>query len=190
MTTFTASAGTGEPLPSGSDCSGEAINGGPWHLGNQNISWYRRPSHQGPDETINITVTHEDYTSLAITGIAHGCNTYGTGNIGKPTTGSKIEIWQLPEPSLPAGGNNEIRRVGSIELPTLDEEYARRRPYGPTDKWWTSFRLPVPGNLKQGPAELRLLAGTNPDGRDDYEVDKLVLTYCGIGIPALPGQGV
>lgn len=184
-------SGGGEALPAGNDCRTETVTipgDGVAHMGNQTISWYRDTTADGTEMTIDITVTDDDYSSLRLSGIAHGTNTYGTNKVGTPTTGSVIEVWQLEDPTLPEGAGNELRRVGSLELPTLDEEYAKRRNYASSDRYWTAFSLPMPGTLKVGDAELRLISGENDDGQDDYEVTDLELTYCGVGEPVLPGE--
>jgi hypothetical protein len=67
-----------------------------------------------------------------------------------------------------------------------------RRNYASTDRYWTAFSLPVPGTLLEGDAELVLVAGSETSGEettfDDYEIEDLQLTYCGIGVPELPGD--
>jgi hypothetical protein len=90
---------------------------------------------------------------------------------------------------LPAGPTNELRRAGGVDLPTANEESRKRRNYASSNTYWTSFNLPISGSLKVGAAELRIIAGehTDPDGTDDFEVKDLTLTYCGVGIPDLPG---
>ncbi|MGE3796855.1 MAG: hypothetical protein AB7G88_03360 [Thermomicrobiales bacterium] len=186
VTTISTWSGNGEALPAGDDCVSESIGSADaYHLGNQIISRYRDPTPDGTSVTIDIRVPDAEYTSVALSGIAHGTNSY---NNRSPSTGSVVEVWQLPEPSEPATGDNELRRVGSVELPTLDEESNRQRNYTP-DTYWTPFRLPMPGSLKAGAAEIRLISGGNPDGQDDYEVTDLTLTYCGVGAPVLPGPG-
>jgi hypothetical protein len=109
-------------------------------------------------------------------------------NPSKAATGSVIEVWQLDDPSLPESGSNEKQRKGSMELPTANEEYNKRRNYSSSNTYWQSFSLPMPGQLKIGAAELRLIAGENPTGGvDDYEIKDLALVTCGVGIPDLPG---
>lgn len=180
-------AGGGQALAAGNDCVTVAVGSGVYHIGDETVGWYRQPAPDGTTVTIPITVTDADYTSLKLYGLAHGTNTWGTGNTADPSTGSVVEVWQLPDPSLPASGTNEMRRVGSLELPTLDEEYARQRNYASSDTYWSSFGLPMPGTLKTGAAELRLIAGDNPSGIDDYELTDLELEFCGVGTPELPG---
>lgn len=179
-------AGAGSVLPAGTDSVSSAIGSGTYHMGNQTISRYRSPSPLGASVTIPITVTFSDYTSLRITGLAHGTNSYGRRTA---STGSKIEIHQLQDPDLPESGTNELRSVGSIELPTLDENTHLAYNYAATDDHWTAFSLPISGTLRTGAAEVRLIAGTNADGRDDYEITDLMLVYAGVGIPDLPTGG-
>jgi hypothetical protein len=140
---------------------------------------------------IDITVTDADYSSLRLTGICHGTNSI---NNRTAITGSKVEIWQLEDPSLPESGSNEERRAGSMELPTTNEEVSRRRNYASSDRYWTPFSLPLPGTLKEGAATLVIVCGeSDPEDSDDdpevddFELDDLVLTYCGVGEPTLPG---
>lgn len=180
--------GAGTALAAGNDAVTVSLGSTCYHIGDETVSWYRTTTPNGTSVTIDITVADADYSSLRLTGIAHGCNTYGTGNTGTPTTGSVVEVWQLADPSLPESGSNEKSRKGSVTLPTLDEEYSRQRNYAATDTYWTAFSLPLPGTLKVGAAELRLIAGTNPSGYDDYELDDLALVYAGVGEPTLPGD--
>lgn len=176
-------AGAGTPLPAGDDSVTIDITipgDGIAHLGNNTLSWYADPTPDGTELSIPIAVPFSDWTSLRLIGLAHGTNTYGTGNVANPTTGSVIELWQTQE--------GEEKRVGSLQLPTLDEEYARRRPYGSGDTYWAAFSLPIAGSLEQGSATLKLVAGTNPDGFDDYEVKNLQMVFAGVGQPSLPGE--
>lgn len=182
-------AGSGEALAAGNDCVSEPVTiggDGILHLGNQTLSRYADSSPDGIEATLNITVAHADYSSLRLTGRAHGSNSYSRA---KASTGSKIEFWQLPDPSLPESGSNEMRRVGSIEMPTLDENSHLNLDYS-NDANWSDFSLPITGSAKEGAAELRIFAGENPDGRDDYEIKNLSLTYCGVGEPTMPSEGV
>lgn len=186
--TMTGWAGAGTALAAGDDCISEPVTitpDGILHLGNQTISRYADSTPDGIEVTLPITVAHADYSSLRLTGRAHGTNSYGRA---KASTGSKVELWQLPDPALPESGTNEMRRVGSIELPTLDENSHLNLNYS-NDANWSDFSLPISGTLKVGAAELRILAGTNPDGRDDFEIKDLMLTYCGVGVPTMPTEG-
>jgi hypothetical protein len=203
---YTGWRGAGEALAAGNDCRSESVGGGTIHAGTQTISWYRDTSPDSvrdPREAdrdaedrrwvveIDITVTDADYSSLRLTGICHGTNSI---NNRTAITGSKVEIWQLEDPSLPESGSNEERRAGSMELPTTNEEVSRRRNYASSDRYWTPFSLPLPGTLKEGAATLVIVCGeSDPEDSDDdpevddFELDDLVLTYCGVGEPTLPG---
>lgn len=179
--------GAGQALRAGNDCVTEVIGTGPYHVGDETLSHYAVPAPSGTSRTIAVTVSSADYSSLRLSGRCHGTNSIGDRTA---VTGSVIEVWQLPDPSLPSSGSNEIRKVGSLDLPTADEELSKRRPYGTQSKWWTAFSLPMPGSLKAGPAELRIVAGKpESGGYDDFEVRDLALTYCGVGLPVLPGVG-
>jgi hypothetical protein len=181
--------GAGVPLAAGNDCTTQAItipSDGTAHVGDETLSHYKDPTPDGTEVTIAITVEHDDYSSLRLSGRVHGSNSYGSSTAME---GSVIEVWQLDDPSLPESGSNEKNRKGSLTLPTANEEYNRRRNYGSSNTYWQSFNLPMPGSLKVGDAELRLIAGENPSGGvDDYEIKDLVLTTCGVGIPDLPGE--
>jgi len=191
MATMEGWYGAGTALAAGNDCRTETVTipgDGCVHLGDQTMSWYKDPTSDGTEFSIDFTVTTADYTSLRLTGRCHGTNSI---NESTPVTGSKIEIWQLPDPSLPEGPTNELRRAGGVDLPTANEEQRKRRNYSSSNTYWTSFSLPLSGNLKEGAAELRIIAGeySEPsDGIDDFEVKDLQLIYCGVGIPDLPGQ--
>jgi hypothetical protein len=182
-------AGAGEPLAAGNDCVTQAVTiagDGVAHLGDETLSHYKDPSPDGTEVTISFTVTDADYSSLRISGRVHGSNSVSNTTA---VEGSKIEVWQRPDPSLPESGSNENRRVGSIDLPTANEELSRRRNYSSSNTYWQSFDLPLPGTLKEGAAQLKLIAGEHDDDRyDDYEIKDLELTYCGVGEPSLPGE--
>ena len=206
-TACTAWSGGGEALAAGDDCRTEPINYSTvYHAGTQTISWYRDTTHDSvrdPAESdkdvadrryiidIPFTVSYEDYSSLRLLGICHGTNSI---NNKTAITGSKVEVWQLEDPSVAESGTNELKRVGSIELPTANEELSKRRNYASSDRYWQSFSLPMPGQLQVGAAHLYLVCGEerikgrdNPE-IDDYEITKMQLKYCGVGVPSLPGQ--
>jgi hypothetical protein len=185
-------AGAGSALAAGDDCRTETVTipgDGVVHMGTETLSHYKDPSPDSTEFTIDFEVTHADYSSLRLAGRCHGTNSIRNNT---PVTGSKIEIWQLPDPSLPEGPTNELRRAGSVELPTVNEELNKRRNYSSSNQFWQSFTLPLSGNLKEGDAEMRIIAGeySEPsDGIDDFEIKDLSLTYCGVGQPTLPGGG-
>lgn len=202
VATYAAWRGAGEALKAGNDCRTETVPGDSViHCGTQTIAWYRDPSPDsvrdpGQDDKDledrrwvverSITVTDADYSSLRLLGKCHGTNSIMTATA---ITGSVVEVWQLHDPSLPESGSNELRRAGSMELPTADEEYGRRRDYASSDRYWTAFSLPLPGSLKVGAAKLVFVSGASDDGEvDDYELTDLRLRYCGVGEPALPGS--
>jgi hypothetical protein len=97
--------GGGQALPAGDDCVYKTIATGPIHVGNQTISYY---AHPAPQSTLNddddmqwsigFTVEDADYSSIRIEGEAHGSNTYNEKTVSE---GSRIEIWQRPDPSAP-----------------------------------------------------------------------------------------
>jgi hypothetical protein len=184
--------GAGQPLAAGNDCVGQLITipgDGVVHIGDETVSWYKDTTPDGTEVTIDIDIEHDDYSSLRLTGRVHGSNSYGVASTA--STGSVIEVWQLEDPSLPESGSNEMQRKGSMELPTANEEYGKRRNYSSSNTYWQSFSLPMPGQLKVGAAELRLIAGDNvPDRKDDYEIKDLQLVTCGVGIPDLPGSAL
>jgi hypothetical protein len=184
--------GAGQPLAAGNDCVTQTVTiagDGVLHVGDETVSWYKDTTPDGTEVTIAIDIDHDDYSSLRLTGRVHGSNSYGVASTA--STGSVIEVWQLEDPSLPESGSNEMQRKGSMELPTANEEYGKRRNYSSSNRYWQSFSLPMPGQLKIGAAELRLIAGDNvPDRKDDYEIKDLQLVTCGVGIPDLPGSAL
>lgn len=189
--------GAGEALAAGNDCVTVAVTisgDGCLHIGDETLSHYKDPTPDSSDNnedeemraTISFTVADEDYSSVRLSGRVHGSNSIGNKT---PVEGSKIEIWQLENPSLPSGPTNELRRVGSLDLPTANEELSKRRNYSSSNTYWQSFTLPIRGTLKVGAAEMRFIAGETEGGSfDDYEIKDLSLTYCGVGEPTLPGE--
>ena len=197
---YSAWRGAGESLPAGNDCRTETVTSDVVHAGTQTIAYYRDPtpdSVRDPREgdkdredrrwvvELPITVTNADYSSLKLTGICHGTNSIGNKTA---ITGSKVEVWQLEDPSEPESGSNEERRAGSVELPTANEELSKRRDYTSSDRYWTSFSLPLSGRLLEGAATLVIVCGEEDDEVDDFELANLRLTYCGVGVPELPGS--
>lgn len=199
---YTAWRGAGEALKAGNDCRTESVPGDSVvHAGTETLSWYRDPtpdSVRDPQQTDKdvdkrrwvvekpITVTAADYSSLRLIGKCHGTNSIGNRTA---ITGSKVEIWQLEDPEAAESGSNELKRVGSMDLPTVDEELSRHRDYSSSDRYWTSFSLPFPGSLKEGPATLVIVCGEGTNGEvDDFELAYLRLVYCGVGQPSLPGS--
>lgn len=198
--TYTAWRGAGQALAAGNDCVTTTVTTDVIHAGTETISWYRDPSPDSvrdPYETekdrgdrrwvvlVDITVTDEDYSSLRLTGMAHGTNSINTNTA---ITGSKVELWQLEDPSLPESGSNERKRVGSVDLPTLDEQRSKRRNYASSDQFWPDFSLPLPGRLKVGAATLAIVCGEDDGEVDDFELKNLRLVMCGVGEPTLPGS--
>jgi hypothetical protein len=197
---YTAWRGAGEALAAGNDCRTETVTTDVIHAGTQTISWYRDPSPDSvrdPRESdrdrqdrrwvveVPFTVTNADYSSLRLTGICHGTNSIGSKTA---ITGSKIEVWQRDDPSQPEGAENEEQRVGSLDLPTVDENFTKRRNYASSDQYWQAFSLPMTGTLKEGAATLVIVCGEQDDEVDDFELANLRLTYCGVGEPTLPGS--
>lgn len=188
-TSYTATvdlwSGGGESLAPGDDCSTETISTDVHHFGEETLSHYRDPSPDGTEITIDFTVPYSDYSSAVLSGYLHGANTINTNTA---VDGSQFEVWQLDDPTQAESGSNELRRVGTITMPSHPEELRKRRNYSSSFKYWQFFRLPMPGNLKMGAAELRIIAGEyESDTYDDGEVTQLKITYCGVGIPTLPG---
>lgn len=180
--------GAGSALAAGDDCVSTSVTlpgDGILHIGDETVSHYADSSPDGLSVTVDITITDADYSSLRLTGLVHGSNSYQTRTAA---TGSVVELWQLDDPTLPESGSNELKRKGSMTLPTADEEYSLARAYGSSDTYWQSFSLPLPGSVKAGAAELRFIAGTTGSGRDDYEIKTVSLVACGVGEPALPGE--
>lgn len=183
--TYSGWSGGGEALPAGEDCDTIPVATSPRHMGNETLSWYADPSPNGEEDTIHLDNPFEDYSSIRVEGYAHGCNSYYNN---KASEGSQIEIWQKPDPAAADSADNELRRIGTVLLPTLNEEASKRRNYASSNRYWTWFSLPIGGRLKFGAFDLKFIAGENPDGRDDYEVKGVYLKVCGVGFPDLPGD--
>lgn len=172
--------GGGIALPNADDLQTINVQTGPVHLGDEHIPWYAVPNPTGKELSIPFTVP-DVFTSIAISGYGHGCNSYLLdGNTD--ATVSMIEVWQNGE------------KVGSTQLPVMAENYEQRLPYGSGLTHWESFRMPVPGRLEPGSAEIKIISGE--DNRlpahtrfDDFEVRNLVLELRGAGSPELPTQG-
>lgn len=177
--TMSAWVGGTTSFPSGDDLEEVNVGAGPWHVGDEYLSHYAVPSPQGTTITIPVTIP-SDVTSIAIRGYGHGMNSYLIDGANTEATVSKIEVWQ--------GGGE--RPVGSAELPVMPENLLQRLNYKDGLKHWTAFRMPVPGRLEAGSAEIRLVAGEDSRASlapvDDFEARDIVLELRGHGRPALP----
>lgn len=179
---LTAWKGGGTALPDGDDLQVINARTAPVHLGDEHIPWYAQPAPSGKTFSIPITVP-DTFTSLAISLYLHGSNNYLLGAGNTESSVSKIEVWQNGE------------EVGSTELPVVAENYEQRLPYGSGLTHWEQFRLPVPGRLEAGSAEIRIVSGEDtrlPSHTrwDDFEARDIRLELRGAGAPELPAQGV
>lgn len=176
-TTVSGWAGAGVALPAGNDAVSYSVGVGPYHLGDETIPWYAVPAPSGTTRSFWLTVPDE-YTSIVLSGKAHGTNSYFIEGANSESTVSTIEVWQAGE------------KVGSTDLPVLPENYARRLPYSNVAHW-TSFRLPVPGRLEPGSVRIDFVAGEDKKATggpiDDYEIRDVWITLAGVGQPILPG---
>lgn len=178
-TTYEGTRGNGEALPAGQDCIALTLRSAAVHLGDEYVPWYAQPNHSGREVRVDFTVP-DDYTSLKITALAHGCNSYLLDGENTEATVSKFVIRQNGED------------VSSGNLPSLAEDYERRLPYGSGDAHWSRIVVPMPGALKAGTATLVIESGedTRASGGpwDDFEVKNIVLTACGVGQPLFVGS--
>jgi hypothetical protein len=166
---ITAWAGAGTTSPPGNDCVSVSIFTGIRHLGNEFLPNYYNDANQGTSYTIPFTIV-DGYTSLVITGFAHGTNSFSRG---QESTASRFEIWQ--------GG----KKVADGELPRQREDLVTN--YTNLSKW-PSIKVALSGSLKAGNAELRIIAGYDSavGDTDDFEFRNLTLTACGVGSPIYP----
>jgi hypothetical protein len=162
-------AGTGTVTEPGDDCVVMDLFTGTRHLGNEYLPNYKIDGHQGTSYTIPFTIP-DSYSSLVITGFAHGTNSFSRG---QESTASRFEIWQ--------GG----KKVADGELPRQREDLVTN--YTNLSKW-PSIKVALSGSLKAGNAELRIIAGYDSavGDTDDFEFRNLTLTACGVGSPIYP----
>lgn len=177
---LTAWAGGGTAMPDGEDLQTINVRTAPVHLGDETIPWYAQPSPSGKTFPISVSIP-DTFTSLAISLYLHGSNSYLIDGANTESTVSKIEVWQ--------GGE---KPVGTVELPANEENYNQQLPYGSGLEHWTQVRLPVPGRLEPGEAEIRIVAGEDkrlPESTkfDDFELRNITLELRGAGTPQLPG---
>lgn len=177
--TIRGTRGNGTALPAGNDCITMMLRSAPVHLGDEHVPWYAVPNANGREISIGFSV-EDDYTSMKIVGLAHGCNSYLIGNENADASVSRFVIEQ---------GGEEI---SSGDLPVLPENYNERLPYGASDEHWGRFVVPMPGQLEPGQATLKIISGE--DSRlpwstrwDDFEVKNIQLIACGVGRPEIVG---
>lgn len=178
--TITGWSADGTVLPGGDDAEFVDVRLAPIHLGDEYVSWYAMPSPAGHEYTFTITVPDE-YTSIAISMMAHGANSHMLDGVNHESTVSKIVVSQNGE------------EVGSAELPVLPEDYELRRDYTNIENW-TRVRMPVPGRLEAGTAEVKIASGEHTSlpwnfRFDDFEVRDIVIELRGRVFPVLPGGG-
>lgn len=176
-TTIRGTRGNGTPLPAGNDCVTMMLQSAPVHLGDEHVPWYAVPNASGREISIPFTVVDE-YTSMKLVGLAHGCNSYLIGNENADASVSKFVILQ---------GGEEI---STGDLPVLPEDYNARLPYGAGDQHWGRFVVPMPGQIKPGQATLKIVSGEDtrlPTSTkwDDFEVKSIQLIACGVGQPEI-----
>jgi hypothetical protein len=182
-TTWTGWQGAGEALDPGDDSVEISVFTDPRHVGDETLSHYAHPSPQGKTISFDITVP-DTYTAIVLSGWAHGVNSFLVEGKSSEETVSKIEVWQ---------GETD-KPVATATLPSMPENLNKHYPYdavSPTvwQKYWTKFRIPVPGRLVAGPAKVKLISGKSSKYEwDDYEVRLLVLTLTGVGQPTYPGS--
>jgi len=174
-TTFDGIRGNGEALPAGQDCIEVDLFTGPYHLGDEAISWYKHPAPQGKQIDIPFTVP-DDYSSMSLAIRLHSTNSYMLGGKNADSTVSKVEFWQ--------GGE----KIGETVLPVLAENYGTRPNYAGDPSTWQDKSLPVTGSIKAGAAIARLISGADtrlPSSTryDDYELEAAKLRLCGVGEP-------
>lgn len=183
-TTWTGWWSPGSSLPAGDDSVEIPVFTNPRHIGNEYLSHYAVPSPQGKTISFNITVP-DTYTAIVLSGWAHGVNSFRVSGKSTEETVSKIEVWQ--------GAND--KPIGTGVLPSMPENLSKKYPYGSASpsvwqRYWTRFRIAVPGRLEAGTATVKLISGKSSKySWDDYEVRLLVVTVTGNGAPSLPGEG-
>lgn len=174
-TTFDGIRGNGVAQPAGQDCITIQLLDAPVHLGNETIPWYAHPAPQGPVLKIPFTVP-DDYSSLRVTVLLHGSNSFMVQGKNSDSTVSRFEFWQ-------AGA-----KVSEGTLPVVAENYAQRLPYGSDLSRWLEAPIPMTGSLKAGLAEFWIVAGVDTrlpvrTRLDDFEVQAALLRACGVGVP-------
>lgn len=177
-TRFSAWAGAGTPLTAGIDETIIGIGTGPYRMGDEYLPHYVIPSGGGVEQaTVSFTVPGE-YTSLALVFKSHGTNSYLLDGVNTEASVSKLEVWQ--------GGE----RVGMATLPMSPENLHLALDYDNL-AYWTTSRLPIPGKLTPGTAELRIISGR--DNRisdvyslDDFEIRDIEIEARGTGSAVLP----
>lgn len=184
-TTLEGWAGSGDPLAPGIDETIIPVGSGIYRLGDEYLWHYAIPNPPWGEarekQVVPFTVPGT-YTSLALRFRQHGTNSYLLDGVNTDSTVSKLEVWQNGE------------RVGTAQLPMSPENLLQRYPYS-NDAYWTSGRMPIPGRLEPGPAEMHIIAGK--DNRiadvyriDDFEIKNLAVEARGTGTPVLPGGGL
>lgn len=188
-TLLTYRRGAGTALPAGVDqCVFRSLFTAPIHLGDEPVAWYAVPSPTSGVETRYPFTPTEEQTGLAFVARGHGCNSQYVSNPPEDgLTGSKVVVEQLEAGGV-AGDDEDWRKVGENDLPVLDERYPEQRPYS-SDGEWVDVRVAIPGTLEAGrPARVRIVAGTDGVGVDDFELKGASLMSCKAGQPKLPGS--
>ena len=187
-TTLEGWAGAGEPLAAGIDETIIPISSSIYRLGDEYLYHYvypNSPAGEAREKRVIPFTVPGTYTSLALRGRQHGTNSYQLEGVNTESTVSKLEVWQ--------GGE----RVGTAQLPMSPENLSKRLEYDDPlhPEYWPPFRMPIPGRLEPGAAELHVIAGK--DNRiatglriDDFEIKGLEVEARGTGTPVLPGGGV
>lgn len=168
--------GNGRPLYKGEDEKRIFLRTDPVHLGDTVLSNYAVERPSGAVFTIPFDVPDE-YTAIIFTAHMHGANSELVDGVPTDLRLSKIAVWQNGE------------EVGAKDLPVTPEEGHDYRQI----RYWRSIRMPVPGQLKAGRAEIRITAGGKDEegaDLDDFEMRDIAVVLSGIGRPTLPRVGV
>lgn len=181
-TSMTGWRGSGSALPGADNCTEDTVAAGPYHIGDESISWYAVQTATTTSHPVLLTLA-DHYASLTICGKGHGINSYYVDG-GEVTANapSRLEIWSI----VPAA------EIAEVQLPVMQENYESQLDYGTDDTVWEEFCVTLPGEYDADTYQLRFISGF--DSRavagpyDDFEIKDLTISQCTPGEPVIPGQ--
>lgn len=192
--TYRGWAGNGDPLPALNERIVIPIQTAPVHLGDEYVSHYAVPAHQGVEKTWTFTLPAK-VTVANVRGYHHSTNSQTVAGADTELNVSGFEVWKAGVDRK--NTNNRPESQGS--LVRLPEEYGRRRNYslfetitdgdGNVTVTNPGFWTPLAVNLRtldMGEYVLVLKAGKGGEaiGYDDFEARLLYLECFGAVEPA------
>lgn len=179
-------AGTGETAGVLDNSTEITIQTDPLHLGDEYLSHYAQPAHQGSSKTWPISIP-DRATAVNARGKHHGSNSQLIGGVNTDLEVTRWQIWEEGTTDFSEKGTNAPRPITSGNMPIVNEDLLARKDYTNIANW-SPFAVNL-SRLDPGNYILRLVSGVKA-GIDDLEVRDVVLEIWGTSDPVvIPQEG-